>query len=89
MKYRNLFNLSREKWQNLCHVKGIGPAKSITLEAAFEISRRINVHTEEAEFDQWIWAEPVEAVKRVVDFKRDNYQNALIELGVLDKKDFL
>ncbi len=49
----------------------------------------INVHTEEAEFDQWIWAEPVEAVKRVVDFKRDNYQNALIELGVLDQKDFL
>lgn len=48
----------------------------------------INVNTEEAEFDQWIWADPIDAVHRVVDFKRDNYKNALIELGVLTPADF-
>ncbi len=48
----------------------------------------INVNTEEPEFDQWIWADPIDTVNRVVDFKRDNYKNALIELGVLSPKDF-
>lgn len=47
----------------------------------------INVNTSEAEFDQWIWTTPIDAVNRVVDFKRTNYQNALIELGILSDLD--
>ncbi len=46
----------------------------------------INVNTEEAEFDQWIWVTPEEAINRVVDFKREIYRNALIELGVISQQ---
>lgn len=43
----------------------------------------INVFTDTPEFDQWIWVSPVEAIDQVVDFKQDNYRQALIELGVV------
>ncbi len=48
----------------------------------------ISVHTQNAEFDQWIWVDPLDAVNRVVDFKRSIYKNALIELGVLSAEEF-
>ncbi len=48
----------------------------------------ISVHTETAEFDQWLWVKPMDAVNRVVEFKREIYKNALIELGVLSAEEF-
>jgi len=36
-----------------------------------------------AEFDGYDWVEPVEALKRIVDFKRCAYEHALRELGLI------
>ena len=42
---KNLFELSRKSWKNLTKLNGIGSAKAVKLEAVFEISRRINSHS--------------------------------------------
>jgi DNA repair protein RadC len=40
-RFGGLKNLMRRSWQELCEVDGIAGVKAVTLEAAFELSRRI------------------------------------------------
>ncbi len=35
------------------------------------------------EFDDWAWVDPKEALERVVDFKKNTYKEALVDLGLI------
>jgi DNA repair protein RadC len=45
-RFDGLANLSRLNWQNMCELDGIGRVKAVTLEAVFELNRRISRNSE-------------------------------------------
>ena len=45
----------------------------------------INLNTKEAEFKAYEWVEPLEAVQRIVNFKKEAYQKALAEFEIFIK----
>lgn len=45
----------------------------------------INLNTKEAEFKAYEWVEPLEAVQRIVNFKKEAYQKVIAEFEIFIK----
>lgn len=43
----------------------------------------VNVHTQDPEFDAFKWITPENAIKEIVEFKRDVYRKALFDFGLI------